>query len=161
MSYRWKRLVPTLNAPRRRTVNESAVAAARAALPASFRPSWDADAGRWRRPAISARRIAALRSAALAAGRPWEWDVPHRVVVSDAPFKGHMRERRWAERQEEIARSMERMPAAVAAFRKAERERRAAAKIKPGLLDLLSRPRVLEPAGGKGKKGKAKVQAAA
>eukprot|EP00168_Porphyra_purpurea_P008552 TRINITY_DN20853_c0_g1_i1.p3 TRINITY_DN20853_c0_g1~~TRINITY_DN20853_c0_g1_i1.p3 ORF type:complete len:162 (+),score=50.46 TRINITY_DN20853_c0_g1_i1:139-624(+) len=154
MSYRWKRLMPTLDAPRRRTVNEAAVAAARAALPASFRPTWDEAAGRWRRPALSARRIAMLRSAAVAAGRPWPWDVPHRVVVSDAPFKGHMRERRWAERQAEIARSMARMPAAVAAFRKAERARRAAAKIKPGLLDLLTRPRVLEIAGDKGRKGK-------
>lgn len=152
MSYRWKQLAPTMDAPRRRTINEAAVKAARAALPAPFRPTWDEAAGRWRRPVMPARRIAALRAATVARGEPWRWDVPHRVVVSDNPFKGHARERRWAARQEEIGAAMARMPALVAAFRKAERARRAAAKVKPGLLDLLARPRVLDPPGVKGRK---------
>lgn len=166
-TYRWKRLMPTLDAPRRRTVNEAAVRAARAARPPEFRPSWDEEARRWRRPLVSARRIAALRAATLAAGKEWRWDVPHRVVVSDAPFKGHLRERRWAERQAEIGAAMARMPAAVAAFRLAERQRRAAAKVRPGLLDLLARPRDLETSpsrgggGGDGaKRGKAKARGA-
>lgn len=133
-SYRWKRLAPTVDAPRRRTINEAAVRAARAALPAAFRPSWDAAARRWRRPTIPARRVAALRAAALAAGDGWPHDVPHRVVVADEPFKGHARERRWAERQAAIGAAMARMPAAVAAFRLAERRRRAAAKVRPSLI---------------------------
>ncbi|GAB0489188.1 hypothetical protein MMPV_000405 [Pyropia vietnamensis] len=161
-SYRWKRLVPKLDAPRRRTVNEAAVRAARAALPPEFRPSWDETTRRWRRPLFSARRIAALRATTLAAGKEWKWDVPHRVVESDAPFKGHIRERRWAERQAEIGAAMARMPAAIAAFRLAERQRRAAAKVRPGLLDLLMRPRELETSpplgkGGAGRRGGGKT----
>lgn len=90
--------------------------------------------------------------------------------MSDAPFKGHIRERRWAERQAEIGAAMARMPAAIAAFRLAERQRRAAAKVRPGLLDLLTRPRELETSpplgrggvekGGDGKRTKAKARGA-
>lgn len=117
--------------------NLAEIAAAKAALPAVFKPQ--KVNGKWRMPKWSRRRIANERKRVLRAGGTWEWDVPKKIVEKRIPFKGHKRDMKKLERQAQIDRAMKKMPALIAEYR-ANRPKKSK---EIGLLALLKQPRTL------------------
>lgn len=104
--------------------NLAEVAAARAARPAVMRPQ--KVGSRWHMPKMSAMAIARRRKQYLKQGKPWPWDIPHKIVEKRIPFKGHLRDLRAEEKRKEIERCMKRMPQLVADYRrrKTKKEKR-------------------------------------
>jgi hypothetical protein len=124
--------------------NLAEVTAARAALPANFRPTKQAN-GRWHMAKWGALRIARERRRTLLRGESWPWVVPRKQVVKRVAFKGHKRDARKLEQAAEVERCMARMPEMVAAYRAARSAARAARKVEKaravGFADLVAEPR--------------------
>ncbi|KAI0566724.1 ribosomal protein mL59 [Gracilaria domingensis] len=118
--------------------NLAEVEAAKAARPAVMKPQ--KVNGKWHMPKMSARAIARLRKQHLREGREWKWDIPHKIVEKRVPFKGHLRELRYRQKQEEIARCMARMPKLIEDYRKRTAERKRQKKY-DGIEGLLRTPR--------------------
>lgn len=121
--------------------NLAEVRAARLARPEAMRPTKVND--KWRRPKMSARKIAEMRKSYIRAGKKWEWDIPRKIVHKQVEFKGHKRELRARERKAEIERCMKRMPKLIADYRQRVRERRAE---KTGLAAIMHSPKERDPA---------------
>lgn len=122
--------------PRNITIkNLAEVAAAKAARPDVMKPQ--KINGRWRMPKMSALAIARRRKQYLAEGREWKWDIPRKIVEKRVPFKGHLRHLRAAQKKEEIARCMARMPKLIEEYRK-NRPRK---QKSTGLYALISEPK--------------------
>lgn len=115
--------------------NLAEVAAARAARPAVMKPQ--KVNGRWHMPKMSALAIARRRKEYITSGREWKWDIPHKIVEKKVPFKGHLRVLRAAQKKEEIARCMARMPKLIAEYRKNKPRK----KKLEGLAAILLEPR--------------------
>lgn len=96
--------------------NLAEVVAARAARPAVMRPQKVGN--NWHMPKMSALAIARRRKKYIKAGKPWPWDIPHKIVEKRIPFKGHQRDLRALEKKKEIERCMARMPALVEEYRR-------------------------------------------
>jgi hypothetical protein len=121
--------------------NLAEVAAARAALPAQFRPTKQPN-GRWHMPKWGALRVARERRQTLLRGEQWPYEVPHKEVVKRVMFKGHKRDARRLERAAEIERCMQRMPEMVAEYRASRiAAKRARQKAKDSFRSLVSEPR--------------------
>lgn len=118
--------------------NLAEVAAARAARPQVMKPQ--KVNGKWHMPRMSALAIARRRKQYLKAGKEWNWDIPHKIVEKRVPFKGHLRELRYRQKKEEIARCMARMPKLIEEYRKRTAERKQK-KREEGLLGLLQKRR--------------------
>ncbi|PXF44137.1 hypothetical protein BWQ96_06110 [Gracilariopsis chorda] len=118
--------------------NLAEVVAAKAARPEVMKPQKVND--KWRMPKMSAMAIARRRKEYLKAGKEWPWDIPHKIVEKRVPFKGHLRELRYRQKKEEIARCMARMPKLIEEYRKRTAERKKKKK-EEGLLGLLRKPR--------------------
>ncbi len=129
--------------------NLAAIAAAKAARPAVFKPQ--KVNGVWHEPKWSRREIANERKRVLRAGGTWKWDIPKKEIVKKIEFKGHKRDLERAERLERIEAAMKKMPALIAEYRASRRQR----KKHVGLAEVLFVPRE-PPAPPKAKKGKGK-----
>uniref|UniRef100_A0A7S0ZDT8 Large ribosomal subunit protein mL59 domain-containing protein n=1 Tax=Timspurckia oligopyrenoides TaxID=708627 RepID=A0A7S0ZDT8_9RHOD len=99
------------------TTNLKEVAEARSRLPPEFLPTKLAS-GRWKPPKYSRRQIAHLRKRFIIAGEPWPYEVPHKTVHWNIPFKGRISERKKEDKMALIERSMKAMPDLIIAYRK-------------------------------------------
>lgn len=121
--------------------NMAEIIAAKATRPAGMKPQF-VD-GRWIKAKLSALQIARMRKTCLQRGDEWKWDIPHKIVEKRIPFKGHKRDLRRKEKEEEIKRCMARMPKLIVQHHERERKRRAE-RLKEGqtgLEKLLKTPR--------------------
>eukprot|EP01094_Clydonella_sp_ATCC50884_P010720 TRINITY_DN2055_c4_g2_i1.p2 TRINITY_DN2055_c4_g2~~TRINITY_DN2055_c4_g2_i1.p2 ORF type:complete len:251 (-),score=59.32 TRINITY_DN2055_c4_g2_i1:89-841(-) len=89
--------------------------------------------GRWRKPKVSARRVAEIRKAALEQGEPWVDPRAPKVYKPRHPLarvgpKGHKHEKLKEKRLENIAEQLKKMPKMIADYRKEQRDRRATRK---------------------------------
>lgn len=114
--------------------NLAEVTAARMRRPAVFQPQKVGN--KWHSPKWSAMAIARERKRVLQRGGVWQWDIPKKEVEKQVMFKGHLRDLRREQRQEEIKRCMARMPKLIEEYRKNSRK-----KERTGLADILLTPR--------------------
>ncbi|XP_030460915.1 uncharacterized protein LOC115681195 [Syzygium oleosum] len=78
--------------------------------------------GAWKPLGISARRRARLRKEVLLAGEDWPYDPERKEMRTKR--KGHKCDRIAAERRENTARLMEKMPAMLQAYKKRKWEKK-------------------------------------
>eukprot|EP00128_Syssomonas_multiformis_P011524 Colp12_sorted_trinity150504_noHs@36497 len=97
----------------------------------------------WKKPVLSARRIADLRKEATIAGVPFPIPAKkHKPWIKKAP-KGHKHEREFAARLATIEENMKKMPQMIADYRKnfaaARAERKAAANKAEGVVSYVKK----------------------
>ena len=102
--------------------NIAKLEAALASMPGAAQPTLVE--GKWRAPAMSRRKVAELRKAAIALGKEWPWDVANKNPEYKPP-KGHKHERDQGLREAKIEAALKKQPALIEAHKKHRREVRA------------------------------------